>query len=100
MEVCDEVLAMQAKTQALQSSLELCVKEMCNYCRNIAAIAIPLRNCDVGTAEEQDRRFERFCNNQFTRNGVQSNPCLTCPLPMVNCKLSWAQMPYEEGGEK
>ena len=59
---------MQTKTQALQDALELCVKEMCNYCRNEAiaqgleltcvdgcetlkiakaALAMPMRQCDT-----------------------------------------------------
>lgn len=58
---------MATKTQALQDALKLCIKEMCNYCRNEAiargleltcvdgceaykiaqaALALPLRNCD------------------------------------------------------
>ena len=66
------------------------------------ALAEPSRNCEVGTAEEQNRRFETFCNNHF------SNPlecgCEDCPCRItskyIRCVLVWAQMPYEEGGEK
>ena len=36
--------------------------------RNIIAdaLAAPPRNCDVGTAEEQERRFEEFCHTFVT----------------------------------
>lgn len=62
-----------------------------------AALAEPPRNCDVGTAEEQEKRFhEKFC--------VKS--CLTCPLSglkrsrKADCIMTWTQMPYEaEEGE-
>lgn len=61
-------------------------------------LSIPLRNCDVGTAEEQEERLVEFCN---------SADCGRCPHNRVGmdfrgCTLTWAQMPYEaqEGGEK
>lgn len=69
--------------------------EAIDRCR--AALAAPLRNCDVGTAEEQCDRFLRFC---------QSRGCVNCEIGDGNrakfpsCELVWAQMPYEEGGAK
>lgn len=62
----------------------------------------PLRNCDVGTAEEQGNRMRRFCAKQ-KRNGIIN--CGYCPIKHQyerDCTLDWAQMPYEaeEGGEK
>ena len=50
------------------------------------------RNCDVGTALEQENRFIRFCG------GYQN--CKHCPFRNANsrCEFAWAQMPYEEGG--
>lgn len=68
--------------------------EAIDRCR--AALATPARNCDVGTAEQCDR-FLRFC---------QSRGCVNCEIGDGNrakfpsCELVWAQMPYEEGGEK
>ncbi len=58
------------------------------------ALAAPARNCDVGTAEEQSRRFDEFCSTRV-------RGCSDCPL-VVNrcCKLGWAQMTYEKGGDK
>ena len=58
-----------------------------------ASLSAPLRNCDVGTAEEQNNRFLKFC---------ESLDCERyCPLfKAESCELAWAQMPYEEGGAK
>lgn len=57
-----------------------------------SALALPRRQCDVGTAEEQNRRMEDFCNNHH---------CGNCPIyNSESCALSWAQMPYHEGESK
>ena len=56
------------------------------------ALSAPPRNCDVGTAEEQYRRFLKFCHGEI---------CEKCPVHDArSCKLAWAQMPYGEGGAK
>lgn len=57
-----------------------------------AALAEHVRNCDVGTAEEQNRRFLTFCDV----HDCGSN----CPLFSTSCELAWAQAPYveKEGG--
>ena len=53
----------------------------------------PLRNCDVGTAEEQAERFFKFCTPKR---------CDECKSheddSFYGCVLRWCQMPYEEGG--
>ena len=107
----------------LREAVKLCLRGMCGYCRMDAeargmttecvngcevmlgakaALAAPPRNCDVGTAEEQDERFHRFCVMQ------RKGSCAGCPDPVGGrtvangireCALVWAQMPYE-GGEK
>ena len=114
---------------AMREALKLCVQDMCRYCRAEAracdlpqcldgcetlkmakaALAAP-RNCDVGTAEEQARRYHNFVGRY--------NPCSykgyarcaeDCPVHIklmqeghgeLLCQLEWAQMPYEEGGEE
>lgn len=62
-----------------------------------AALAKPPRNCDVGTAEEQAKRFAKYCQNISFKSS-----CNGCPLNDNNddpsCFNLWAQMPYEEGG--
>ena len=64
-----------------------------------AALAAPARNCDVGTAGEQSDRFAAYCHAHKDTDAE----CLYCPLLGItggHCELAWAQMPYEEGGEK
>ena len=60
-----------------------------------AALTAPPRNCDIGTAEEQTRRFVDFC--------YRSNECVSCqmePKGETDCILAWAQTPYKKGDEK
>lgn len=60
----------------------------------------PPRNCDVGTAEEQIRRFRKFCESEICRRYRCGHGCkATC---IDRCAIAWAQMPYEaeEGGAK
>lgn len=55
------------------------------------ALALPRRNCDVGTAEEQVERFFNFCKRRKS--------CDLCPSnsdSVVECAIKWSQMPYEE----
>jgi hypothetical protein len=63
-----------------------------------AALAEPVRNCDVGTAEEQEQRFIALCNKQH-------DDCFMCPVQnnikaQCDCKFVWSQMPYEKEGER
>lgn len=59
------------------------------------ALDTPRRNCDVGAAEEQVKRFDKFC--LFRK-------CNECQLNNVanflECGVRWAQMPYKKGGVK
>ena len=95
-------------TKTMREALELCVQDMCRYCRaearacNLpqcldgcetlkiakAALAAPLRNGEIGTAEEQDARFVKW---------RYSNP-LRAELGLD--ALAWAQMPYEADTKK
>lgn len=59
-----------------------------------AALAKPPRNCDVGMACEQAKRFEKYC---------KAHKCETCPMgypSMHECAIHWSQTSYEEEGEK
>lgn len=56
----------------------------------IPALSAPRRNCDVGSAEEQWKRYRRFCVG--TR-------CCDCPVSGAQCELAWAQMTYEADAE-
>ena len=67
-----------------------------------SALAAPPRNCDVGTAEEQEARFNKFCSSYYNINNVDGE-CNACPLNdnvKTTCEFAWMQMPYEEGGAK
>ena len=62
-----------------------------------AALSALPRNCDIGTAEEQSERYEKFCYAHRSRE----KGCGGCPLcDIVCCGFAWLQMPYEEGGAK
>lgn len=65
-----------------------------------SALAEPPRNCDVGTAEEQEVRFRNYCWNHSSRDKNMECQCPIDAEAKAGCKLTWAQMPYEEGGEK
>lgn len=75
----------------------VCLKNVIADCEE--ALAKPPRNCDIGTPEEQEERFEEFCNR------FRHDYCRGCPLPpkffeqneIGKCRLTWAQMPYVEG---
>ena len=72
-----------------------------------AALAAPPRQCDIGTAEEQDDRWESFCASHHSPwkiiGGTGTMIC-DCPCYKGNNKcnrFAWAQTPYaEEGGAK
>ena len=57
------------------------------------ALSAPPRNCDVGTVDEQLKRFSAFC---------MSRKCNECPFVSSTygeCGVRWSQMPYEGGVE-
>lgn len=57
-----------------------------------AALAEPLRNCEVGTAEEQFKRHSKWCTT--TRD-------FSCADTMCRkCFADWSQMPYKKEGEE
>ena len=63
-----------------------------------AALSSSPRNCDVGTAEEQAKRFKTFCY-------IYPLNCSGCPFKNIanthnECAIFWLQMPYKEGGAK
>lgn len=59
-----------------------------------SALAEPLRNCDIGTAEEQYERWWAFC-------AKHGDYCMGCPCGrptgnLARCFAKWAQMPYSD----
>jgi hypothetical protein len=60
------------------------------------ALNEPLRNCDVGTADEQYARFVDFCWRYRTVSIGGNSSCNDCPIKGRKvCQLAWSQMPYE-----
>jgi hypothetical protein len=55
------------------------------------ALAEPLKNCEVGTMEEQVERFSNFC---------LCRACSECQFyvdgEFFECGVRWSQTPYEE----
>ena len=79
------------RTPELDAEITECIDEI------DVAVKKPRRNCDVGTAEEQIDRMLAFCGGK--------GKCTRCENHKIGtmfreCTLRWAQMPYEEGGEK
>lgn len=83
--------AMLPPEQLSLSLLQRTIHEKCD-----AALSAPARNCDVGTAEEQEKRFDAFCDSHKWVDDDGVNACLSdCPLyKTVDCALHWSQMPF------
>ena len=63
-----------------------------------STLAVPPRNCDVGTDEEQSRRYEELCDRHTCGSRCSASGC---PMHEHDCSpFAWGQMPYEEGGAK
>ena len=71
--------------------------ECAEFVEQAVNAALPRRQCDVGTAEEQYDRHDKYCNSQPTcRKCLREDAASMC----ISCFAKWAQMPYEaeEGG--
>lgn len=57
----------------------------------------PLRNCDVGTPQEQSVRMAKFCSEQYKKtDGVAlCSGCQFHDIEGLECQFAWSQMPYE-----
>lgn len=63
------------------------------------ALAAPARNCDVGTAEEQSKRFKKYCAlNKDFEWGCEKCPIF--PYKIIKCEFIWSQLPYESEVKK
>lgn len=66
-----------------------------------AVLALPRRNCDVGTAEEQSKRFIKYCGSRCMakcrvyEKGIALGIVNRYNYYNANCRFIWAQMPYE-----
>jgi hypothetical protein len=87
---------------ALERIREKCViynsdlaEEIDALCGN--ALSAPVRNCDVGSPDEQSDRFAQLCDSFVC--------CSHCPVKALwnfanghkpSCGVLWAQLPYEK----
>lgn len=72
----------------------MCIRYEAAYKIAEEALSAPPRNCDVGSAEEQTRRFVDFC--------YRSKECVSCqmePKGETDCILAWAQSPFRGNEE-
>lgn len=65
-----------------------------------SALSAPPRNCDVGTVEEQLDRYGLFCQNKCPTCENRFSCHICGERYRMKCMVAWAQMPYEEEGEK
>ena len=89
-ELIEQLKAMPEKMEGCNSEGEIGV---INTHKLAEELKKSLRNCDVGTAEEQYARVRAFCERH-------KEDCPVNDVLQKNCALIWAQMPYEEGGAK
>ena len=88
-ELIEQLKAMPEKMEGCNSEGEIGV---INTHKLAEELKKSLRNCDVGTAEEQSERYEKFCYAHRSRE----KGCGGCPLcDIVCCGFAWLQMPYE-----
>ena len=84
-------------SEAMREALEFAEYELCAHGlfdaskRMKSALSTPPRNCDVGTADAQVSRYNKFC---------MQRACSECPFyaagDLLACGVRWSQMPYEE----
>lgn len=83
---------------AWRDHLPSCLQDRVNSALKEADVILdlPLRQCDVGTADEQTKRMDAYCASYGERIGGGWR-CDNCPLCSIDrCDLAWAQMTYEE----
>ena len=92
LEKCDALLQRITKSAFfLDANMGLTIDTMNVGNAITEALSAPPRNCDVGTVEEQKKRFRDFC----IRSKCDSCPC-SGECNWAYCAIRWSQMPYEE----
>jgi hypothetical protein len=61
--------------------------------RAVELLGKPLRNCDVGTAEEQFDRQDKYCMLQDCHKCYTGDAAYEC----TKCYAKWSQEPYKKG---
>lgn len=81
------------ETQAMFEMKEICT----------AALAAPARNCDVGTVEEQSKRLHDYCKVHqclYDASGKGDECKFFKHGFKEDCKITWANAPYESEDKK
>ena len=92
-ELIELLKALPEKMEGFNSEGELAVL---NTHKIAEKLKKSLRNCDVGTAEEQDARHSKWCR-RYGIDGDMEVACAHKDMSCALCALRWAQMPYEKG---
>ena len=92
--VCDSLSWENSNIQSNCADVLCAHRDLCEAKTAINnALSAPPRNCDVGTAEEQKKRFEDYC----VTNRSDDLACLDCPAyGKGDCEFRWGQMPYTD----
>ena len=91
-ELIEQLKAMPEKMEGFNSEGEIVVL---NTHKLAESLKKSLRNCDVGTSNEQYKRFDKICSARHLLNDCplfnKKEPCCS-----PSCFARWSQMPYEE----
>lgn len=91
LELIEQLKAMPEKMEGFNTEGELVVL---NTRKLAEALTKSLRNCDIGTEEEQSKRFKKYCAlNKDFEWGCEKCPIF--PYKIIKCEFIWAQIPYE-----
>lgn len=75
-------------------------RRKCPWKKIRSALASKPRNCDIGTTEEQNHRFNEFCkaHKELVLSKYRCSddcPCLKT-LSNIDCAIAWSNMPYSK----
>lgn len=96
-ELIEKLKAMPEKMEGYNSEEELVVF---NTIGAANALERSLRNCDVGTVDEQLDRYGLFCQNKCPVCENRHSCHICGERYRMKCMVAWAQMPYAEGVSK
>jgi hypothetical protein len=98
LEQCDALLKRITKSAWFIEARMGLTKEVMDVGNAITeALTEPVRNCDIGTPEEQSVRMSKFCSEQYEKSdGIMlCSSCRFHGIEGLDCQFAWSQMPYE-----